>query len=58
MTSLEKEVLEIKDFYKSILDNIINGVWVTNVDDIIYYTNKEWKTLPDYPLNKSLVLRY
>ncbi len=40
MTSLEKEVLEIEDFYKSILNSIINGVWVTNADDVIYYANK------------------
>ncbi len=49
MTSLEKEVLEIKDFYKSILDNIINGVLVTNADDIIYYTNKGMENISGIP---------
>jgi PAS domain S-box-containing protein len=29
-----------KAFYETILNGIVNGVWVTNKDDIIYYTNK------------------
>ncbi len=49
MISSEKEVLEIKDFYKSILDNIIDGVWVTNADDIIYYTNKGMENIAGIP---------
>jgi len=49
MISSEKEVLEIEDFYKSILDNIIDGVWVTNADDIIYYTNKGMENIAGIP---------
>ena len=52
MISSEKEVLEMKDFYKSILDNINNGVWVTNADDIIYYTNKGMENIAGIPAKK------
>ena len=47
---LEKEILEHskansdsiieKDFFETILNGIINGVWVTDKEDVIYYTNK------------------
>ncbi|MFH1953420.1 MAG: MEDS domain-containing protein [Pseudomonadota bacterium] len=36
----QEEILKVGDFYKSILDGIIGGVWVTDKDDIIRYTNK------------------
>jgi len=36
----QEEILKVRDFYKSILDGIIGGVWVTDKDDIIRYTNK------------------
>ena len=57
MTSSENEVLEIKDFYKSILDNIISGVWVTNADDMIYYTNKGMENIAGIPA-KQIVGSY
>jgi PAS domain S-box-containing protein len=37
---IEKEITEQRDFYEGILEGIINGVWVTNKEDVIYYTNK------------------
>ena len=33
-------ITELNVFYKSILNAILNGVWVTNKDDVIVYTNK------------------
>jgi PAS domain S-box-containing protein len=36
----EADIIGAKDFYQTILDGIINGVWVTDKDDVIYYTNK------------------
>ena len=52
MISSEKEVLENKDFYQSILDGIINGVWVTNADDIIFYANKGMENIAGIPANQ------
>ena len=37
---MESETLKIREFYKSILDGIVNGVWVANKDDKIFYANK------------------
>lgn len=36
----KSETLVEEAFYETILNGIINGVWVTNKDDVIYYTNK------------------
>ena len=36
----DENILELKDYYKKILDSIINGVWVTNKNDTNSYTNK------------------
>ncbi|GAH10055.1 unnamed protein product, partial [marine sediment metagenome] len=35
-----KKIAELNDFYKSILNATINGVWVTDKDEVIVYTNK------------------
>ncbi len=48
----EKELLDIKDFHTSILDGIINGIWVTNKDDLIYYTNKGMEKIAGVPANQ------
>ncbi|MHA2007529.1 MAG: PAS domain S-box protein [Promethearchaeota archaeon] len=36
----EEELLNIKEFYKNLLDGLINGVWVTDEEDNINYVNK------------------
>ena len=36
----EAENIRIKNFYESILESIINGVWVTDDDDVINYANR------------------
>ncbi|MDM8549041.1 MASE3 domain-containing protein [Desulfobacterales bacterium HSG2] len=36
----EQALGETIDFYHSILDGIINGVWVTDKDDVIFYANR------------------
>ena len=37
---LEQEVAEMKFFYERILDGLVDGVWITNKDDMIHYTNR------------------
>ncbi len=34
------EIIRLKGFYESVLEGIVNGVWVTDKDDIIVYSNK------------------
>ncbi len=41
----EQRLKESNEFYKTILDCVINGVWVTNKDDIIFFTNKGMETI-------------
>ncbi|MBN2789866.1 MAG: PAS domain S-box protein [Candidatus Delongbacteria bacterium] len=41
-----------KDFYESILENITNGVWVTDKYDKIKYTNEEMTRIAGVPKNK------
>ena len=36
----EKRVVEINTFYKSILDSTVNGILVTDKNDVVYYGNK------------------
>ncbi len=43
------EILEIKDFYKDVLDSIFNGVWVANKDDVIFYTNTGMEKIAGIP---------
>jgi PAS domain S-box-containing protein len=54
LPNLEKEIIEIKDFYKNILNSIINGIWVTNKDDIIYYANKGMERIAGIPAKKII----
>ena len=37
----EKKTKAIKSFYEKILDGIMDGVWVSRADDVIFYANKE-----------------
>ena len=36
----EKEIADLKEFYASILESIVTGVWVTDENDIVRYINK------------------
>ncbi|MBN2738450.1 MAG: PAS domain S-box protein [Spirochaetales bacterium] len=36
----ENEIGNLKNFYENILESVEDGIWVTNFDDVIYYTNK------------------
>ena len=36
----QKELIELKEFYQNIIESIVDGVWVTDKEDQIYYTNK------------------
>jgi PAS domain S-box-containing protein len=37
---IEAEIEQLKLLYESILEGIVTGVWVTNEEDVIVYTNK------------------
>ncbi|MCP4111156.1 MAG: PAS domain S-box protein [Desulfobacteraceae bacterium] len=41
----EESVSKQKLFFESILETIIDGVWVTNKESIIFYTNKGMETI-------------
>ncbi len=45
----EKKISESEEKYKTILNGIANGVWVTDKDDIIYYTNKGMEKIVGLP---------
>ena len=49
-----KRISEIRDFYQGILDGIMNGVWVTNDEDIIFYTNKGMEKIAGIPAEKII----
>jgi len=36
----EKKLKESREFYESVLEGIVTGVWVTDKDDVIIYANK------------------
>jgi PAS domain S-box-containing protein len=38
--NIETQLKESKEFYESVLEGIVNGVWVTDSNDIIIYANK------------------
>jgi CheY-like chemotaxis protein len=45
---MEKELRGSKEFFESILEGIVTGVWVTDKNDVIVYANNGLKTiLPD-----------
>ncbi|MFX1297773.1 MAG: PAS domain S-box protein [Promethearchaeota archaeon] len=46
---VREQIAEIKEFYKGILDGIINGVWVTDKDDIINYCNRKMEIITGIP---------
>lgn len=43
-----------KDFYNSILDSVINGVWVTDHNDTIFYVNKGMSAIAGIPVEQIL----
>ena len=45
----EQRLKEANEFYKTILDGVINGVWVTNKDDTIFFTNKGMGNIAGIP---------
>lgn len=36
----EEEIVTLKEFYESVLEGIVTGVWVTDKNDVIRYANK------------------
>jgi CheY-like chemotaxis protein len=39
-SKMERQLKESKEFYESVLEGIVNGVWVTDKNDVICYANK------------------
>ncbi|MFQ5887383.1 MAG: DUF835 domain-containing protein [Candidatus Hydrothermarchaeales archaeon] len=50
----EEELQSIKEFYQSILESIIEGVWVTDKDDKIYYANRGMGIIAGIPLEQIM----
>ncbi|MBY8985429.1 MAG: PAS domain S-box protein [Candidatus Lokiarchaeota archaeon] len=48
----EQLLEETEEFYKTILNGVINGIWVTNRDDIIFFTNKGMENIAGIPADK------
>ncbi len=42
---MENRLKESKEFYEDVLEGIVNGVWVTDKNDVIVYANKGMGTL-------------
>lgn len=53
----EQKVTELKDFYENILEGIIDGVWVTDKNDIIQYVNKGMALIAGVPKQKIIGMR-
>ena len=53
----EQKLKESEEKYKTILDGIVNGVWVTDKDDIIYYTNKGMEKIAGIPSEQIVNVR-
>ncbi len=49
LNTLESAKLKGSIFFKTILDGIIIGVWVTDKNDVIYYTNKGMEIIAGIP---------
>ncbi|MBZ0157287.1 MAG: MEDS domain-containing protein [Alphaproteobacteria bacterium] len=49
-----EEILSLKNFYESILENIYEGVWVTDRDDAVSYANKGMEINAGVPLRDLL----
>ena len=43
-----------KGLYEAILDGILNGVWVSDNEDVIYYTNKGMEIIAGIPADQIL----
>lgn len=41
----EEKIIELKNFYESVLEGIVTGVWVTDKNDVIRYANKGMKEI-------------
>lgn len=51
---VEDTVKNLKTFYKSILDGIVDGVWVSDKSDNIYYSNKGIEIIAGIPHEQLL----
>jgi len=46
---VEEEIARLKAFYESILESIIDGVWVSDKDDVIHYANRGMGAIAGVP---------
>lgn len=46
---IEDQIRQNKEFYESIIESILNGVWVSDKNDVIYYTNKGMELIAGIP---------
>jgi PAS domain S-box-containing protein len=51
------EIKNIKDFYETILESILTGVWVSDKDDVIFYANQEMGVIAGIPTEQMVGAR-
>jgi len=51
---VEKKLLAIGEFYHSILEKIVDGVWVTDKNDTIHYANKGMTSISGLSIEKLI----
>ena len=54
---IEQELKESEERYKTILNGIVNGVWVSDKDDTINYTNKGMGIIAGMPSEQMINLK-
>ncbi len=50
-------IFENKEFHASILNSIVNGIWVSDKDDVIYYANERMGEIAGIPVDKIVGAR-
>ncbi len=50
----EQEIRKTKEFYATILDNIVDGVWVADKNDVISYANKGIGSIAGIPTDQII----
>jgi len=54
---MEKQVRKLKDFYQNILDNVQDGIWVTDENDRITFVNPAMERIAEVEARKVIGLK-
>ena len=47
--SIEREIVETKQFYENIIEGVQDGIWVTDKNDVIFYANSAMEKIAGVP---------